>query len=291
MNNENMAQFIQETRKARGMTQKQLAEKLNVTDKAVSKWERGIGCPDISLLSPLAEALQVSTGALLNGQENDRRSPEEPPTDKREEQLSLPEEERLVKNTLRYADRVRVHKWEALSGKIVLVLLLASLVAMAVCLICDVAVTGGVSWSLYPIASLVLFCSVTIPLLKLHKMRWTVSLLALTILIGPFLWLVLSLAGAPEYMGPLAVPVTIFSLVYCWTACLLLAHTRLNRWVAAGILVFLIPAIDTGTDLVVGTAAGGDGVTPWNLVSAFITTAAAIFLFWIGWRRRKKTEK
>ena len=100
-----------------------------------------------SSLSPLAEALQVSTGALLNGQENDRRSPEEPPTDKREEQLSLPEEERLVKNTLRYADRVRVHKWEALSGKIVLVLLLASLVAMAVCLICDVAVTGGVSWS------------------------------------------------------------------------------------------------------------------------------------------------
>lgn len=50
MNNENMAQFIQETRKARGMTQKQLAEKLNVTDKAVSKWERGIGCPDISVV-------------------------------------------------------------------------------------------------------------------------------------------------------------------------------------------------------------------------------------------------
>ena len=50
------------------MTQRELAEKLHVTDKAVSKWERGAGCPDISLLEPLAEALELSVDQLLTYQ-------------------------------------------------------------------------------------------------------------------------------------------------------------------------------------------------------------------------------
>ena len=55
-------------RKVRNLTQKDLAEKLGVTDKAVSKWERAVSSPDISLLIPLAKALGVSTGELLSGE-------------------------------------------------------------------------------------------------------------------------------------------------------------------------------------------------------------------------------
>lgn len=55
-------------RKSQKLTQKDLAEKLKITDKAVSKWERGISCPDISLLVPLAQALGVTTSELLNGE-------------------------------------------------------------------------------------------------------------------------------------------------------------------------------------------------------------------------------
>lgn len=57
--------FLSEERKKQGMTQKELAEKLFVTDKAVSKWENGGGLPDITLLVPLAEALQVTVAELL----------------------------------------------------------------------------------------------------------------------------------------------------------------------------------------------------------------------------------
>ena len=46
--------FVADIRMKHNMTQAQLAMKINVTDKAVSKWERGIGLPDISLLRPLA---------------------------------------------------------------------------------------------------------------------------------------------------------------------------------------------------------------------------------------------
>lgn len=55
-------------RKERGMTQRELARRLLVTDKAVSKWERGQGCPDVSLLAELAGVLGVDLETLLSGE-------------------------------------------------------------------------------------------------------------------------------------------------------------------------------------------------------------------------------
>lgn len=65
---EKIAVFIAERRKEKGMTQKQLAELLGVTDRAVSKWERGKSFPDVSLLLPLCEALSISTSELFAGE-------------------------------------------------------------------------------------------------------------------------------------------------------------------------------------------------------------------------------
>lgn len=63
--------FIVNRRKAINMTQKELADKLHITDKAVSKWERGLSFPDISSLIPLSEVLNVSLYDLLTGGSND----------------------------------------------------------------------------------------------------------------------------------------------------------------------------------------------------------------------------
>ena len=70
--------FLAEQRKAKGYTQKELAEKLFISDKAVSKWERGLSMPDISLLVPLAEILDVSVTELLQGKKLDRASEMKP---------------------------------------------------------------------------------------------------------------------------------------------------------------------------------------------------------------------
>jgi len=59
---------IRSLREKRGLTQKGLAEKHSVSDKAVSKWETGRGLPDITLLEPLAKALGVSVAELLSGE-------------------------------------------------------------------------------------------------------------------------------------------------------------------------------------------------------------------------------
>lgn len=60
--------FIAQCRKEKGMTQSELAAKIMVTDKAVSRWERGKGFPDIHLLLPLAEALEVSVFELMHSE-------------------------------------------------------------------------------------------------------------------------------------------------------------------------------------------------------------------------------
>ena len=57
--------MIAELRKQRGMTQLELAEKMGVTDKAVSKWERDLSCPDINSIPNLAEILGVSVEELM----------------------------------------------------------------------------------------------------------------------------------------------------------------------------------------------------------------------------------
>ncbi|MGM9567811.1 MAG: helix-turn-helix domain-containing protein [Clostridia bacterium] len=66
MTNPSMGHRISALRKEKGLTQKELAEKMNVTDKAVSKWERNISCPDINSIPTLAGILGVSTDELLN---------------------------------------------------------------------------------------------------------------------------------------------------------------------------------------------------------------------------------
>ncbi len=67
MNYDKIGIFIAQKRKEKGLTQKELAKRLNVTDKAVSKWERGLGCPDVSILELLSKELEVSILEILKG--------------------------------------------------------------------------------------------------------------------------------------------------------------------------------------------------------------------------------
>ncbi len=68
IDNQKFGEFIASLRKEKGWTQRELAEKLNVTDKAVSKWERGVGFPDIKTIEPLADALGVSVLEIMQSE-------------------------------------------------------------------------------------------------------------------------------------------------------------------------------------------------------------------------------
>ncbi len=66
-----IGRFIAERRKKTNLTQMQLAEKLGITDKAISKWERGIAMPDTSIMLELCDILSISVNELLNGEKLD----------------------------------------------------------------------------------------------------------------------------------------------------------------------------------------------------------------------------
>ena len=98
MEKEKTGKYIKEKRISLGMTQQQLADKIQVTEKAVSRWETGRGAPDISLLLPLAKELKVSAAELLNGEDD---------LTKREEAA----ENKTIENVITYAENVEKQKY------------------------------------------------------------------------------------------------------------------------------------------------------------------------------------
>ncbi|MBR2466589.1 MAG: helix-turn-helix domain-containing protein [Clostridia bacterium] len=79
-----IGKFIAECRKKNGLTQMQLAEMLNITDRAVSKWERGIAMPDTSIMLMLCDIFGISVNELLRGEKTDMER-----SDPKNEQLLL----------------------------------------------------------------------------------------------------------------------------------------------------------------------------------------------------------
>ena len=116
MDKEKTGQLITELRKEKGMTQKQLAEALNVTDKAVSKWERGLSFPDISMLEPLSELLDISIMELLAGERQDEDKP-----------MSREEAEDLINASVELGDEEIRHKKEKSRFIIILLIVITML--------------------------------------------------------------------------------------------------------------------------------------------------------------------
>ena len=112
--------FIAALRKANGMTQKDLAERLNVSDKTVSRWERDDGAPDLAAIPAIAEIFGVTCDELLRGE---RKSPVERAEAAEENETSPRAEkqrQRLLKSTLsQYQNRTYIAMGVSIAGMIV----------------------------------------------------------------------------------------------------------------------------------------------------------------------------
>ena len=109
MEKETLGAFVCELRKEKQMTQKEMAEKLGITDKAISKWERGLSYPDISMLEPIAELLDVSVMELLQGQRIQK-----------ETTLTVQEAQKMVDDSLILSDS-EIHRKHIRSKTVILV--------------------------------------------------------------------------------------------------------------------------------------------------------------------------
>ncbi len=277
MNNEKMGQFISELRKSHQMTQKELAAKLNVSDKAVSKWERGLSCPDISLLSPLSNIFGVTTTELLNGEKTGAESANV---------------EVSVVNALEYGEKTAKRKivlnqniWSA-------AFTISLLIGIAVVSIVNVAVSGGFTWSLIPISACIFAWLVFFPAIKYGAKGIVGSLLTLSVFIVPFLYVLdLAIARITEYTNPvfpLGIRVTPLSLGLVWVAYFLFKKLKKRKLLASAILVLLICPVDVFINVIIADMLGQPLFDVQTMIKIISITIVAIILFIIDIARQKR---
>lgn len=122
MDKEKTGQLITRLRKDKGLTQKQLADALNVTDKAVSKWERGLSFPDISMLEPISELLDISIMEILAGEKLDGAEP-----------MTRLEAKELIDASVEIGDEEIRHK-KQISRLIIIILVVVTLLLISLTL-------------------------------------------------------------------------------------------------------------------------------------------------------------
>ncbi|GFZ29612.1 hypothetical protein CSC2_01380 [Clostridium zeae] len=267
MNNGSMANFICELRKSKNMTQRQLGEKLNITDKAVSKWERGLGYPDVSILSSLAEVLGVTVNELLNG----------------ERSVALPlEANALIETTLQYANKVTFNKKESVKFVAKIAITVTCLLGIFVCMICDMAISGAFTWSLYPISAISFSWLIIIPLFQLKKNNVCMSLVSLSVFIIPFLFILNKIIGGTKFMLPLGIPVSLIAIAYMWTIYILASIKNSAKWNMAAISILLGIPVSLIINYIVAKFTNQPIINVWNILSWGIQVVLSIVLFFIG---------
>lgn len=201
--NEKIGRFISEMRRQQGLTQKELAEALGVTDKAVSKWERSVSCPDIALIIPLAKMLGVTANELLSGEKTETAS--DPET-----------AEEAVEKTVTYWGKSTGQKLEKIKQFLFLSASTAFMLAILICLICEFSISGSLSWSLIVLISVAAAWLWLFPLLSFQKKIVKKMLLLLSVEIIPYLALLSAILKTPRVLS-LGSCVSLAALAGIWS--------------------------------------------------------------------------
>lgn len=216
MNQADTGKFIANCRKEKGLTQAQIAEKLSITDRAVSKWETGKSMPDSSIMLQLCQILDISVNELLNGErinmENINRKADETLLE-----LKRKDENNISKNTI-----------------ISIVFTVTMLVGIMVCCTCDVAITGSLTWSLIPLSAILFAWIISFPIILLGKRGVFGGMLSLSIFLIPFLYIISILIKNMSVFRIGAI-MSIFMLIYMWIIYALYHHFRNRKILATGI--------------------------------------------------------
>lgn len=268
-----LGSYITAKRKEKNLTQKAFAEKLFVTESAVSKWERGLSYPDISLIRKICEVLQISEREFLTATED---------TETRE----------IKKSAKKYRLLVNIYKYT---------LLISYGAAIITCFICNLAIDHTLSWFFVVLASVANAFSVTLLPLYLRKnkaatvlLAFTVTLLLLlltcnifsggtwviivvpciitglslmflpfglkavventkladkktlvyiivnTVLIILMLYVIFVYLGTPNIFFEIALPITLFSLAFIWATVLIIRYLKISIRYKAAICIAIL---------------------------------------------------
>ena len=226
-----IGQFIRDRRIELCMTQQQLADKLGVTDKAVSKWERAVSYPDITILRELASALDVSVTELLAG-ERDQQLPESVP----------PEVQEVVLDTVSYAEtaRERNKSWKFWTFiALTAACLIAALVLVIVGLACH-----SLWGAMIVIRAIAFGWAVCYPLLRTERYPVRNALIMASVFIYPLLWSYGAHRGF--HLGIITV-----SVAYAWVVYWAIRRYWGQKNIAAALILFLGAVLHVSINIMV----------------------------------------
>ena len=282
MENKKMGQFISELRKSKQMTQKDLAEILHISDKAVSKWERGLSCPDISLLLPLSDILGVTIAELLNGKKNN--------SDVVTMQTS-------IHNALEYGVKTAMGKIKMTQNIWSAVFSVFLLLGIVVVSLINLLVSDTFTWSLIPISASVFAWLVFFPAIKFGMKGIIGSLINTSIFIVPFLYVldhaVNSLTWYHVPIFSMGISIAPLLIVFFWAAFFLFKKLRTKKLLYSAVLALLLSPITFLTNLFLDITLGQGQIwsSTLSIINAMIPLAAAIILFILSYVVYQKKGK
>ncbi len=251
--------FIAACRKEQQLTQAQLAEKLNITDRAVSKWENGKSMPDSSIMLELCEILGINVNELLSGERMDTDA------------YAQSAEENLI---------ILKRKDENSNRKNVLFAFIYSIVlflGIVVCSICDIAITGELTWSCITLSSIIFAYVITFPIVILGKKGITGGLMALSIFLIPYLYLLGILINVPAVFT-IGWRMSLISLVYLWSIYFVSCRLCARKFRAAGISVLLAIPLNICINVTLSKLLAEPRADIWDILTIFILLIIAFFL-------------
>ena len=268
MNQIDTGKFIASCRKEKGLTQAQLAEKLNITDRAVSKWETGKCMPDSSIMLELCNILDVTVNELFSGERIERNNYEEKVSENLIE-LKRKEENNMNKNTI-----------------ISIIYTITMVIGILVCCICDVAISGTLTWSLIILSSILVTWIASFPVILLGKKGVLIAIVSINIFILPFMYILSILIKVNEVFSIGAI-MSIITLVFLWIIYILYYRLKERKLLATGItFLFAIPFTFL-INIILSKIIGEPVIDIWDILSVFILLIIAV-AFIIGDYARKK---
>lgn len=263
--------FITQCRKEKKLTQAQLAEKLNITDRAVSKWETGKSMPDSSIMLELCEILGITVNELLMGEREKRESYKE----KGDENLDTIDTIKKRKNRVGFKRL----------GAVIFSALLFT--AMAVCFICDMAISGRLTWSLISAVSIVFGWAVCLPGIRFGKKGIVRCFGWLSGLIIPYLYVLSRLINVREVFtvgGTMAV----ISVAFLWMVIGVFKKMWSGKKRAVFGTVCLVSALFVVTvNVVLSRMTGSPVFNVWDGITVLVLLVSAGVSFGLGGKEEK----
>lgn len=270
MDQTEIGKFIATCRKEAGLTQAKLAEKLGITDRAVSKWENGKSLPDSSIMLELCAILGITVNELLSGEKVGS------------EDYGKKVDENLI--ALKRKDEGSRAKNVAIS----ILFSVALLIGIMVCLICDLAISKRLTWSLIPVGSIVFSWVIFFPVILFGKKGCLAGLAAWTVFILPYLFLLSRLTRVKEVFS-IGAAMAVVCMIFLWLAAAVFGRMGEKRRLEAfGVVSLLAVPFLFVINIVLSKMISEPIFDVWDGLTVFVLLAVAFAFFLCSYRKKKR---